>query len=132
MPAIKIDPDFFNHDAQAGGFFPFTHTNPGFDIDAFLSGTGKNLLVEGIRGTGKTHILKMISAKCISAYPEKKILPVYISVAQASEFEKEDIRIFRIQLYANIVSKTITTIENEKGQIGFQKSSAIDNALNSI
>ena len=132
MPVIKIDPNFFNHDAQAGGFFPFTHTNPGFDIDAYLSGTGKNLLVEGIRGTGKTHILKMIASRGISTYPEKKILPVYISISKVSEWESRDIHIFRIHLYANIVNETISTIEKEYSHIGFQRSSAIDNAINKI
>jgi hypothetical protein len=132
MPAIKIDPTFFNHDAQAGGFFPLTHTNPGFDIDAFLSGTGKNLLVEGIRGTGKTHILKMISSRGISTYSTKKILPVYISVAKVSEWESRDIHIFRIHLYANIVNETISTLEREKAKIGYQKSGAIEKAINNI
>jgi len=121
MPAITIDPNFFNHDAQAGGFFPVTHINPGFDIDAYISGTGKNILVEGIRGTGKTHILKMISSKCIDTYPEKKILPVYISLAKVSEWEGSDIQLFRIQLYANIVAETITTIEGQKSRVGYQK-----------
>jgi hypothetical protein len=132
MPAIKIDPSFFNHDAQAGGFFPLTHTNPGFDIDAFLSGNGKNLLVEGIRGTGKTHILKMISSKCIETYPEKKILPVYLSLAKVSEWESREIHIFRIQLYANIVNETISTIEREKSKIGYQKLNAVDRAIDNI
>lgn len=63
MPPATLDPNFFNHDAQAGGFFPLTHINPGFDIDSFIRGPGKNILVEGIRGTGKTHILKMIASK---------------------------------------------------------------------
>jgi hypothetical protein len=132
MPAIKIDPTFFNHDAQAGGFFPLTHTNPGFDIDAFLSGTGKNLLVEGIRGTGKTHVLKMIASRGISTYPLKKILPVYISVAKVSEWESRDIQIFRIHLYANIVNETISTIEREKTKIGYQRLGTIENAVNNI
>jgi Cdc6-like AAA superfamily ATPase len=70
---FRSDPNFFNHDAQAGGFFPLTHINPGFDIDSFIRGSGKNILVEGIRGTGKTHILKMIASKCIDTYPEEKI-----------------------------------------------------------
>lgn len=121
MSAIVIDPNFFNHDAQAGGFFPKTHINPGFGIDTYISGTGKNMLVEGIRGTGKTHILKMISSKCIDTYPEKKIFPVYISLAKVSEWQGSDIRLFRIQLYANIVAETISTIELQKARIGYQK-----------
>lgn len=131
MPAIEISPNFFNHDAQAGGFFPVTHINPGFDIDAYISGTGKNILLEGIRGTGKTHILKMISSKCIDTYPEKKIFPVYISLAKVSEWQGSDIRLFRIQLYANIVAETISTIEREKSRVGYQKTGA-EKALDAI
>jgi len=132
MPAVKIDPNFFNHDAQAGGFFPITHTNPGFDIEAFLSGPGKNLLIEGIRGTGKTHILKMVASTALSTYSDKKILPVYISISKVSEWESREVHIFRIHLYANIVNETISTIEKEYASIGFQKSSNVDNAINKI
>jgi len=122
MVAIVLDHNFFNHDAQAGGFFPKTHINPGFDIDSFIKANGKNILVEGIRGTGKTHILKMIASKCIDHYGEYNILPVYISLNMVSEWQGSDIRLFRIQLYANIVSKTIETIENNKANIGYMKS----------
>jgi hypothetical protein len=121
MPAVNVNPNFFNHDAQAGGFFPVTHINPGFDIDAFVSGPGKNMLVEGIRGTGKTHILKMISSKCIASYPERKILPIYISLAKVSEWQGSDIRFFRMQLYASIVTSTLSIIEKEKARIGAQR-----------
>jgi len=131
MPAIDINPTFFNHDAQAGGFFPVTHTNPGFDIDSYISGTGKNLLIEGIRGTGKTHILKMISSKCIDTYPKNKILPVYLSLAKVSEWEGKDIHLFRIQLYANIVHETISAIEREKAKIIYRKTGT-ETALDKI
>ncbi len=127
MAAIKLDHTFFSQDAQAGGFFPATHINPGFDIDAFISGNGQNLLVEGIRGTGKTHILKMIASRCIETYPENRILPVYISLAEVSEWaetsdwSEKNIQIFRIQLYASMVSKTISTIETNKDKIRYKK-----------
>lgn len=131
MPAIKINSIFFNHDAQAGGFFPVTHTNPGFDIDSYISGTGGNLLIEGIRGTGKTHILKMIASKCLDTYTKNEILPVYLSLARVSEWEGKDIHIFRIQLYASIVQETISTIEREKGKISYQKT-GIEKTIDSI
>lgn len=117
MTAIYIDPVFFSHDAQAGGFFPVTHINPGFDIDAFISGTGKNMLVEGIRGTGKTHILKMISSRCINCYSERRVLPIYVSLSRVSEWQGSDVRLFRMQLYANIVTSALSIIESEKAKI---------------
>jgi len=81
-------------------------------------------LIEGIRGTGKTHILKMIASKCIENYSVNKILPVYISLNMVSEWQGSDIRLFRIQLYANVVSKAIETIETNKNNIGYTKSGA--------
>lgn len=85
MSIIEISTNFFKHDAQAGGFFPSTHTNPGFDISKFIDKTGQNYLIEGIRGTGKTHILKMINETCLSTYDTNKILPIYVSLASVSE-----------------------------------------------
>jgi hypothetical protein len=117
MPVIKINNDFFNQDAQAGGFYPETHTNPGFDIHKFISETGKNYLIEGIRGTGKTHILKMINELCLTDYQTKKILPVYISLAKVSEWIERDLGLFRIHMYANLVLTSINTIERNKEKI---------------
>lgn len=122
MATVKLDPEFFNHDAQAGGFFPITHTNPGFDIESFTLGRGKNMVIEGIRGTGKTHILKMIASNCEDKYNDLKILPVYVSLSKVSEWQDSDIRLFRIQLYANIVNSTISMIEENKDKIGYSKS----------
>lgn len=133
MPPITLESKFFNHDAQAGGFFPVTHINPGFDISSLIKGTGKNMLIEGIRGTGKTHILKMIASNCVERYNEEKVLPVYVSLAKISEWQESDIRLFRIQLYANIVYETISIIEKEKSKIGIKKSGirkAIDRITN--
>lgn len=128
MTAIDIKMDFFKHDAQAGGFFPNTHANPGFSIDKFLGDTGQNYLIEGIRGTGKTHILKMINENCLNSYQNKKILPVYVSLASVHEWVESDVKLFRIHLYANIVTKIVNTIEQNSDKISlagnntFQKS----------
>jgi hypothetical protein len=133
MPPINLDSRFFNHDAQAGGFFPITHINPGFDIRSLIEGTGKNMLIEGIRGTGKTHILKMVASNSIEMYNTKKVLPVYVSLAKITEWQESDIRLFRIQLYANIVYETISIIEKERSRIGIRKGGirkAIDRITN--
>lgn len=131
MVAIEIESNFFHHDAQAGGFFPRTHINPGFDIDSLISGPGQNLLIEGIRGTGKTHILRMVVSRLIETYDKNKILPVYFSLATVSEWEDSDIRIFRLQLYANIVAKAISTIEDRKSEISYKKE-GIEKTITSI
>lgn len=128
MVVVDIKMDFFKHDAQAGGFFPNTHANPGFSIDKFLGNTGQNYLIEGIRGTGKTHILKMINETCLDNFQQKKILPVYVSLASVHEWVENDVKLFRIHLYANIVTQIIKTIEQNKEKIklagnnDFQKS----------
>ncbi|PKM47528.1 MAG: hypothetical protein CVV03_02615 [Firmicutes bacterium HGW-Firmicutes-8] len=117
MPAVNIKREFFNHDAQAGGFFPITHTNPGFDIDKFIGETGQNYLIEGIRGTGKTHILKMVNEKCLDTFGERRILPVYVSLASVSEWVENDLSLFRIHLYANIVLTSIDVLEKNRGKV---------------
>lgn len=51
-------------------------------------------------------------------------MPVYISLSKVSEWQGSDIRLFRIQLYANIVAETISTIELHKTRINTQKEGA--------
>jgi Cdc6-like AAA superfamily ATPase len=119
MPIIKLLPQFFNHDAQAGGFFPNTHINQSFDIEKFIWQRGKNSIIEGIRGTGKTHILKMVAERYIELFSQCKVLPVYVSLARLSQFSEDDIKRFRTQLYANIVLESINCIEQHKEALGF-------------
>jgi len=114
MNIIQVDAEFFKHDAQAGGFFPNTHTNLILDIDKFITANGQNHIVEGIRGTGKTHILKMINNTCLDKYATLKILPVYISLASVSEWIERDMVSFRLHLYNNIVKSTIDTIKKNR------------------
>lgn len=132
MTVVEIKRDFFKHDAQAGGFFPNTHANPGFSIDKFLGDTGQNYLIEGIRGTGKTHILKMINEKCLELYQEKKILPVYVSLASVHEWVENDVKLFRIHLYANIVTKIINTIEQNKQKINLAGNTNLQKSVKRI
>lgn len=132
MAVIQIKKEFFKHDAQAGGFFPKTHTNPGFDINKFIGDSGQNYLIEGIRGTGKTHILKMINDTCLNLYNEKKILPVYVSLSSVSEWIEKDIKLFRIHFYANIVRTSIQTIENNKDKIELAGNSNAMKAIKKI
>ena len=114
MPIVVLSPEFFSHDAQAGGFYPETHTDPGFDMEKFIPEFGKNYLIEGIRGTGKTHILKMINELCLEKYSERKILPVYISLAKVSEWIEGDLALFRMHLYSNIILSSIHVIEQNR------------------
>jgi hypothetical protein len=108
MAIINIKPDFFNNDAQANFDFS-THANPGFNImDIATSKT--NILLEGIRGTGKTHILKAIREQVLNEFDQQRILPIYISLAKISEYESLDEKMFRIHLYTNIVQTTVNFI----------------------
>ncbi len=118
MPIVKVDPQFFNHDAQAGGFFPDTHINQTFDVEKFIQQRGKNSIVEGIRGTGKTHILKMVAERYLSNFKQLQVIPVYVSLARLSQFGEDDIKRFRMQLYANIVLESINCIEKNKTLLG--------------
>ncbi|WP_418791782.1 ATP-binding protein [Phosphitispora sp. TUW77] len=108
MPLVKVDPNFFNNDAQTN-FAPETHANPGLDLtQTAMSAT--NILFEGIRGTGKTHILKMIRDENLKNFAKNRILPVYISLARLSEYESLDEAKFRTYLYTNIVRLAFETI----------------------
>jgi hypothetical protein len=129
MPAVKLGPDFFNDDAQAGGFFPNTHINLTFDVEQYLQPRGKNCIIEGIRGTGKTHILKMVEARYIEDFAKYRVIPVYISLAQFSQFSDNMPR-FRMQLYANIVLQSICCIEANKDKISYIERAESSSALN--
>ncbi|WP_409068405.1 ATP-binding protein [Clostridium sp. FAM 1755] len=108
MSLINIKPEFFNNDAQAN-FDYSTHANPGFNIiDVAVS--RNNILFEGIRGTGKTHILKAIREETLEKFPECRILPVYISLAKISEYESLDENMFRVHLYTSIVQSAVNCI----------------------
>jgi len=106
----ELPRNFFNHDAQAGGFFPLAHV--GIQIDTI--GHRQNTLIEGIRGTGKTHILKMLKRYHLSNFSSNRVLPVYVSLAEISEHAKKDPDEFRVQLYARIVSAATETLEANK------------------
>jgi len=49
-------------------FDPDIYIDPGFTIDKYIRAEGVNTLIEGSRGTGKTHILKMISIKLLDDF----------------------------------------------------------------
>lgn len=129
MSILKLAPEFFNHDAQAGGFFPATHINQTFDIEKFIQQRGKNIIIEGIRGTGKTHILKMVASKYLQQFENYKVLPVYMSLARLSQWNDSEIARFRIHLYAGIVLESINTIESNRKQLGFTESEKTNSAL---
>lgn len=129
MPIIKLHPNFFNDDAQAGGFFANTHVNQSFDVDKFIQQRGRNCVVEGIRGTGKTHILKMVGWKYLEDFQEYRVMPVYMSVAKVSQYS-DDIQRFRMQLYANIVLESIACIEKNRAKITYGAKEDSSTALN--
>jgi len=129
MPIGKLAPKFFNHDAQAGGFFPNTHINKSFDVDKFIQSRGKNGIIEGIRGTGKTHILKMVADRYLKGFSEYRVIPVYVSLAKLSQFSEENITRFRMQLYANIVLESINCIEQHKSALGYPEARIASSAL---
>lgn len=128
MPLLKLASEFFNHDAQAGGFFPETHINQTFDIEKFIQQRGKNTVIEGIRGTGKTHILKMVGNSYLQNFEKYRVLPIYMSLASLSQWDK-DISRFRIQLYAGIVLESINKIENNKNIFKITETEKTNSAL---
>lgn len=110
LPIVRIKTDFFSNDAQTS-FNANTHTNPGLEIEQ-LAFSNRNILLEGIRGTGKTHILKMVRESCFENFTEQRVLPVYLSLAKLSEYEVLEDSKFRAHLYTNIVQSAISSIIN--------------------
>ncbi|MCI1590259.1 MAG: hypothetical protein LKH79_06865 [Heyndrickxia oleronia] len=108
MSIVRVKTEFFNNDAQTN-FNSETHANPGLDIEE-LAFTSRNILLEGIRGTGKTHILKMIRERSIETFEKNRVLPVYLSLAKLSEYELLEDKLFRVHLYTNIVQAAMNSI----------------------
>lgn len=104
---MELPNTFFNHDAQAGGFYPKSHVG----IDVSKLGQHQNTLIEGIRGTGKTHVLKMILRYHLDNFEKLRVFPIYISLAQISEHARKEPDEFRLHLYAHIVQKCVETAE---------------------
>lgn len=125
MPVIEIPNAFFQHDAQSS-FDPNTHINPGFSIDKYVSSNGVNTLIEGIRGTEKTHILKMIGTKLIENFKDIRVLPVYISTAEIAEYVTQNTDLFRIHLYSTLILRTIDTIKINKSNMNKKCNSVLN------
>lgn len=131
MPAVNIPNSFFQHDAQAF-FDPSTHIDPGFSlVDKFITQGGNNVLIEGIRGTGKTHILKMINAKYIERFNTKNVLPVYVSMTEVAEHAKKEETLFRIHLNSLLIKRTIETIKTNR-EIWGKRNTGIKKILTDI
>ncbi len=120
MPIIDINQGFFNNDAQTN-FDSLSHTDPGLNIQN-LTFSKRNILLEGIRGTGKTHILKMVREECLKPEDSSRILPIYISLAKLSEYETLDDEKFRLHLYTSIVSSAMEILVHNVPRFDFGNS----------
>lgn len=124
---MELPSDFFNHDAQAGGFYPRAHV--GIDISSY--GVRQNVLIEGIRGTGKTHVMKMIERYYFENFDTVRILPIYVSLAQINEHARKVPDEFRLHLCTHIVQRCLETVEKYQDEIQ-PGSSLIQNAMESL
>jgi cold shock CspA family protein len=117
---LELPHDFFNHNAQDGGFYPDSHVDFGIIIENF--GKRQNLIIEGIRGTGKTHILKMIEKYHLNNFQTTRILPIYVSLADTdSDQYIEDLNKFSVHLYFNIFLKCIETLRQNSQNLQSKK-----------
>ena len=124
---MELPVSFFNHDAQAGGFYPKSHV--GIDVSSF--GHGQNMLLEGIRGTGKTHVLKMVERHCLATFERNRVLPIFVSLAQINEHARKEPEEFRLHLYTHIVQRSVETLEKYKLKLQEDKS-LLQRSLDSI
>lgn len=114
MSVIQIDPKIFSHDAQGSGFKPTTHVDLGIDFKRFIVPEGNSYILEGIRGTGKTHILKMVISEIEKDFQKYKIIPALVTVAGAPEISKKEAKYFRVYLYTSIIRSVCNFIKNKK------------------
>lgn len=111
MTVVKVNPKVFKHDAQGAGFEPDTHVDLGIDFKRLISEEANSYILEGIRGTGKTHILKMIINEIKGSFIDLKVIPAYITIASSPQITKEDPKYFRIFLYVSIIRSVCKFIE---------------------
>jgi len=89
------------------------------------------MLLEGIRGTGKTHVLKMVEKHCIETFDKTRVLPIFVSLAQINEHARKEPEEFRLHLYTHIVQRAVETLEKHKAQLQSDKS-LLNRAFESI
>ena len=94
-------------------FYPRSHV--GINIVGY--GHHQNVLIEGIRGTGKTHILKMVERFYFENFEDLRILPIFVSLAQINEHARKEPDEFRLHLYTYIVKTSIETVEKYSDDI---------------
>ncbi|MBS3098075.1 hypothetical protein J4209_04750, partial [Candidatus Woesearchaeota archaeon] len=104
----------FKHDAQGAGFIPNAHVDLGIDFKRFISSDGDSYILEGIRGTGKTHIFKMIINEIGKDFQKYRIIPAFVTIAGAPEISKNDPKFFRVYLYTSIIKDVCKFITNNK------------------
>lgn len=114
MSVVNIIPRVFTNDAASGGFEPSTHVDLGIDYKKFLSARSNNYIIEGIRGTGKTHIMKMIVTEAKTNFSKYKIMPIMISIANAPEVSKNDDGFARVFIYTEVINRICTFILENK------------------
>lgn len=103
MAVVSIHNKVFNHDAQVSGFEPSTHVDLGIDFKKLITPEANSYILEGIRGTGKTHILKMVINEIQNNFSTYKILPCLVTITAAPEIAKANPKFFRVFLYTSII-----------------------------
>jgi hypothetical protein len=124
QPSYKPPPKSYPRTQNVNNFtqvdWPFLdmHIRQIIDADISTQHVGKNVLIEGIRGTGKTRTLDKVVDKCCEKYCDLKVLPVYISLINLLEFsdskDVENMRLFRLHFYVTIVLNSVNFIKANK------------------
>ena len=114
MSVVSVHNKVFNHDAQVSGFEPSTHVDLGIDFKRLITSEANSYILEGIRGTEKTHILKMVISEIQDNFPNYKVLPCLVTITAAPEIAKIDPKFFRIFLYTSIIKNVCKFIVENK------------------
>jgi hypothetical protein len=144
---ITIKDAFFYKNAQSR-FYEEADVDLDCNIGSYLNDIGRNILFEGMDGSGKTHTLRKIYYYCIDNYEDLKIFPVWVDL-NLNPILQEDIKIYKLRLYRYIAllmiyflkkNKDILILEPDdagilekaKGFLNMESSFDINKALNEI
>ena len=67
-------------------------------------------ILEGSRGTGKSFLLRVAEAQLLKSFPEKHVLPIYVSFVKSSLLQSGDPRQFISWMMARLSSRIIRVL----------------------
>lgn len=110
---IMIKDAFFYRNAAQSKFYKEADVDFDGSIESYLNDIGKNILFEGINGSGKTHVLRKIYHYCLNNYNNLKIFPIWVDL-NLNPIPQDEIQKYTLRLYRYIALLTIYYLKKNK------------------